>query len=308
MKRCIMCDEEKLLTEFRPQHRRCKICTNKIEAMRRRTPEYVAKRRARETSAEYRAYQRAYYSTSDYAEKAKIRRATPEAKARVVKRCRERAAAAKAFKELVGTPPEKVKRKAPKQGYNFPEKQEYRDQVWGTLLDGVNAAAATVLILPSTEGAEIPLLLALGVQEEHIIAVDESAALIATAPWRKAHPKVRCYGNELGRACERMAKDGLRVDIANLDLCSPIASPLIATLRSTFSSGALARDAKVALTMLKGREDAELMMLYREDGAEDRLEYAFKKAKPGEFSRIASGEYKSSTQVMQWGAIQRHAA
>lgn len=209
-----------------------------------------------------------------------------------------------------------VKRRAPKAGYATGEKAAYRDAVWSAFAAHcpVPLADAVVAMLPSAEGLEIEAAVARGVKPENIIAIDRSAALLATARWRRVWPEVRCYGNEIGRAFERMAGDGIKVNIANLDLCSQLSEPQVAGVERVAKSGALADRCLVALTALKGRESALAALLLRGLGREVfgaaegwperlRVPLACMDEEPWCAAPIAKGEYRSQTQTMLWGVI-----
>lgn len=144
--------------------------------------------------------------------------------------------------------------RAPKGGYDFEAKNEYRHKVWSCFAKHLNVKKAVVLFLPSKEGLEIPIALKYGFKEENLIAIDDCPAVIAVSKWRKKYPKIKFYGNSLARAGERITADKIKIDAANLDLCGNISTPMIKQLKGFFSSGCLKGYTIISLTMLSGRE------------------------------------------------------
>lgn len=220
--------------------------------------------------------------------------------------------------------------RGPENEYDFEAKERYRLDVWDMMFahatSGRGFEKVIVLILPGKHGREIPLLLEAGVREENIVAVDESAALIATAPWRKTYPAIRCYGNLLSRAASRMLADGVRIDAANLDFCGNFSTPLLEELKAFGAAGVLSRSACVAVTTLKGREHPEMVAIleqnlatcrrgnYTKDewrdhemvvgcSAPERPQlalYALGRACRRRPNFLDHGDYRSSTQTMEW--------
>lgn len=207
--------------------------------------------------------------------------------------------------------------RGPASDYLTDEKQKYRDAVWRTFADLVGPRLlpnAVGLLMPSTSGAEIATALRHGFVEKNLIAVDDNPAIIATAKWRKRYPKVRCYGSEVGRALERIAEDGIAVDVANLDYCGNFSTPTVESVQRVARSTAFQPTAALALTVLRGREDTAtvtaLRMLQQAKGWEAwdcdmRLDALFHEA--GFHQRLVRhGEYKSQTQRMAWAIAARY--
>ncbi len=162
-----------------------------------------------------------------------------------------------------------MKRSSPSGGYDFGAKRQYRREVWATLARfcPVKRWNADVLLMPSSEGAEIPVALSKGFQECRMHAVDANAAIIATAPWRKDFPAIHGYGNELPRACERIAAKGVKLAVANFDLCSNVTDRLLEDLSEIGATGVLSENAAVSITVLRGREDKRSITSLRECSA-----------------------------------------
>lgn len=111
---------------------------------------------------------------------------------------------------------------APKGGYDFARKRDYRRKVWATFRDTLKSrkipvAEAHALLMPSLEGDEIEVALAAGFRERNLHIVDDEPAIVATL--RRRYPKVNTYGVKASRALQRIAKSGVRIQCANLDFC-----------------------------------------------------------------------------------------
>ncbi len=207
-----------------------------------------------------------------------------------------------------------VRIRAPKNGYNFKEKNMYRHKVWSVFAEKTNPETATVLFLPSKEGLEIPIALSYGFKEENLIAVDDCPAIIATSKWRKEYPKIRFYGNSLIRAAERIKNEGITIDAANLDLCGNISMPMIDAVTGFVFSGCLSGNSVLALTVLNGRESTAINTLADLYLKEKAYTSDFSKRLQVFFSLIhgyhgyyltheTQGEYKSGSQKMSYGIV-----
>lgn len=201
------------------------------------------------------------------------------------------------------------KRSAPKSGYDFEAKSKYREHVWQTFAERIGKrliSSAKVMLMPSSEGLEIPVAIKHGFLEENIFAIDRSAAILATAKWRAKYPRVRIYAGELGHAMKRIAADGHKVMAANYDLCGPFSKTMIDAVTGAAESGALHPCCVVAITMLKGREDAAAIAalgLLSEKYEDPRIDCLFdihaKRARRISAS-LAKAEYKSGPQTMTY--------
>jgi hypothetical protein len=113
-----------------------------------------------------------------------------------------------------------VSRIAPKGGYDFARKRDYRRKVWATFRDGLKSdnipvAESHALLMPSLEGAEIDVALNAGFREKNLHIVDLNPAIVATL--KRRYPQVNSYGCSTGRAMGRIAKSGVRLRCANFD-------------------------------------------------------------------------------------------
>ncbi len=194
-------------------------------------------------------------------------------------------------------------KRGPKDGYSSDEKQEYRKNVWNMLLScGVHDG--DYLCMPSASGEEIGVMISMGINEDQIIAVDESAALIATAKWRATYPKVRCYGSKLSRASERMNADGINLVSANLDLCNNISEELVTEV-NTFLRHCRPRK-QFAVTITRARESTALLTMINSTSRNPNLDartnafiHLVDMPDPG-YAYIGGEKYLHSKHPMQW--------
>jgi len=206
-------------------------------------------------------------------------------------------------------------RSAPKDGYDFEAKAQYRQDLWESVRDELGPllwSDAHVGILPSSEGLEIDTLVRLGMSPDRIHAFDKSAAILATAKWRKKYPDVRVYAGEVSRSIERVREAGLKLRALNLDLCGGFTSPMVETVMGCVRSNAIHDAAVVAVTAMKGRESqaffAALGMQEQPTRADALLSVCddrrFCDGSWVEASTVADvfhrGSYKSSRVVMEY--------
>lgn len=184
--------------------------------------------------------------------------------------------------------------RGPNSGYISDAKQKYRHDVWSAIAPKVKDLfqiddRAHVLLLPSKGGEEIAVAIEHGIPQERIIAVDENSALIASAPWRKTFPMVKCYGSSLSRAAERIKNDGHVLLAANLDLCNNFSEDLVSEVSGFFNS--LKRFDKFifSITVMKGRENKATNMM---------LNHIFKSTKNG-LKKIEDKRIRALCAIMQ---------
>lgn len=153
---------------------------------------------------------------------------------------------------------------APSAGYATPEKAGYRHAVWDAALgnDGL-PPDGKILILPSSEGAEIEVAISHGVDEERIICVDRSAAVIATSQWRKARPNIRFHACDIGTVGRKLDASCDLIGFANLDLCGQVSAETVDQIKTFLDTCPFHNEFKLAITVAKGREGAALAQLMR---------------------------------------------
>jgi hypothetical protein len=146
-----------------------------------------------------------------------------------------------------------IKRRGPKGGYDFPNKRHYRRIVWKGAADFLRhkRATAQVLLLPSSEGDEIDVALSKGFKEYNLHIVDQNAAIVAVL--KRRYPRANAYGVSVDRACERIAKLGIKLDFANFDMCSNIES-VMNDLRAIAKIECFSNPNLISITVMRGRE------------------------------------------------------
>lgn len=152
-----------------------------------------------------------------------------------------------------------MKRSAPKDGYEFEAKGNYRRWVWqfigGQLADGTTHTG-DVLLMPSVEGCEIrDEALPRGFSANQLHVVDESPAIVATI--QRKFPGVNTYGCLVDVACARMSERDIKLIAANIDYCGQISAKLLRSIKSVAESKAC-QDARLFVNVLRGREEAYL--------------------------------------------------
>jgi len=165
----------------------------------------------------------------------------------------------------------KIKRRAPKDGYDNEEKMKYRHEVWSRLAEKAKPILdqnenAKVLMLPSKEGLEIDVAMQYGIKPEQIIAIDENPALLAHAKWKDKIPKENRHGVKVSRVGEIIKKKGWILAAANLDFCNNFSDELIDELQTFIDSGCLALKSFISITLMKGRETKALLKLINKTG------------------------------------------
>ena len=207
-----------------------------------------------------------------------------------------------------------LKVREPENQYQFKEKERYREVVWDAFSKNVkDVATAKVLFFPSRHGAEIPIALRHGFKEENLIACDSVAAVIANAEWHRQYPAIKCYGSSLARTIERLKNEGVKLDAANLDLCSNLCSQIFSDLDQLFNSDITNYTFTFALTMLKGRENQSLADVARlsfelSDGTIDRLDIVkayIEQRLVISCKTLLKSEYRSDTKMMCYGIFQK---
>ena len=200
----------------------------------------------------------------------------------------------------------------PKNLYDFPEKDGYRETIWGTFAKELNPSTAKILFFPGKQGLEIEVALGYGFKEESLIACDRSKALIATAQWHKQYPQIRCYGSELSRTIDRLAEDDIIIDGINLDYCSNLCGEVLDDLIKVLNYIVKKKNHNLllAITLLKGRESSALTaiakLVFKEaSGAVDRVSLvrSFLMASGFYTMTILNSDYRSNTKNMSYGVL-----
>lgn len=145
---------------------------------------------------------------------------------------------------------------APKGGYNFAEKRQYRRYVWNTIAGTpfIDPKRARVMLMPSLEGDEIDVAKAKGFRVSNMHVVDASPAVIATLR-RRDYGAFTGYGRLAADACRHAATQGVKLNAANFDFtgCVGGVSDQIAGITE---SGVFGGDCVIGVTVQRGREVA----------------------------------------------------
>lgn len=169
-------------------------------------------------------------------------------------------------------------RRAPKGGYDFPLKRDYRRRVWAQIRRllkemGYPIAESHALLMPSLEGDEIEVALNAGFRECHLHIVDKNPAIVATL--KRRYPKISTYGVTASAALRRISASGIKLRAANLDFCYKLGESfknelwmcsLAGNINCAWNAdltaygrnsphGAFAPECVVAVNMLRGREE-----------------------------------------------------
>lgn len=149
---------------------------------------------------------------------------------------------------------------APKDGYDSNgSKRQYRRDVWKIFSDWTRprSSEAYALLMPSVEGTEVEVALSKRFREDHLVLYDKNTAIVASLKARRFQ-RVIAKGGYIGDVGARLAADGVRLTVANLDFTGSIQTVAREVL-DFVESGVLAKASMIAVTMVKGREDGDTM-------------------------------------------------
>lgn len=208
---------------------------------------------------------------------------------------------------------------APENGYTTDAKQKYREAVWSCLLPAWHEAKsddrAHLLIMPSREGLEIDYLVLMGVPQERIIAIDKSAAVIATSRWRKEFPQVKFFSTEVGDAYKKINAKGYVIACANLDYCTNFSTDFVEQTKNFISNVARFNFFRFGVTVAKGREGSALTLMLKKFSpsvcdviSEPRIASLFALTGLTGFGVCGEGKYTSGKNPMAWGVFKYLAA
>jgi hypothetical protein len=141
----------------------------------------------------------------------------------------------------------------PATGYNGGRKRHYRRDVWATFRRAlpIPRAAAHALLMPSSEGDEVNVAIANGFRESHLHLVDDNPAIAAHL--KRRFRRATCHGVNVVAAAERLARQGERLDVANLDLCG-CTDGVERIVREFIETDVMSDQSVIAVTLLRGRE------------------------------------------------------
>lgn len=147
-----------------------------------------------------------------------------------------------------------IDRSAPEAGYDFGNKRQYRRTIWATFrkLCVGSLADSHALLMPSSEGDEIDVALNNGFREYNLHVVDWNPAIVAHL--KRRHPLINTYGCLVSKAGERIARSGIKLSVANLDLCNQISAARTVEIETFFRNEPMVDGGAAAFTILRGRE------------------------------------------------------
>jgi len=206
-------------------------------------------------------------------------------------------------------------RRRPKKGYDFLEKQKYRQKIWNIFSQQMTPESATIIMLPSKNGKEIDIAIENGFKEENIIAIDDDKAMLMWAPWRGKYPKIRIYADSILRASKKLQKDKVIIHAINLDLCGNLSARTFEQVSGFIKNITVYNNPIIAITMFKGREKHAVNCMakiivkkFKNDlkGISKRLGVLLlivkdKVPKISNITQIAKGEYPNGVNTMDWG-------
>lgn len=143
---------------------------------------------------------------------------------------------------------------APRSGYDFGNKRQYRRNVWAWVARFIkhNRGLTDVALLPSSEGDEIEVALSNGFRQHHIHIIDKNPAIVALL--KRKYPFVNTYGVDVVTALRRMAKAGVELKFINLDLCGTIVTTIKVLHEIANMGEPFADHHAVAVTLFRGRD------------------------------------------------------
>lgn len=154
---------------------------------------------------------------------------------------------------------------APKAGYATDAKEAYRKAVWDAILSTNPDPEGHMLVLPSKEGLEIDHMVQRGIDPARIVGIDMNPAIIASAKWRDQYPDAVKMGVTVGKAWERLRAKGIKVSVANLDMCATVNSNLVQQFTDFVLNAPRCGELTIAVTVAKGREESLIAALLKKN-------------------------------------------
>lgn len=210
--------------------------------------------------------------------------------------------------------------RAPRGGYDNPEKQAYRERVWSALAPAtqhqLDDPKSVWVLMPSREGIEIEVAVKSGIPANRILCVDKSAAVIATSTWRKRWPECQFMASMISDLPKRLKSKNLVCAAANLDLCGNFSEENLVEIESFCANAPCHDDVAIAITLMKGREGSALLRLLDIIAADVDLidERRFKalmvstEIRNSPWKVLDQGKYISHKMPVAWLALQKHGA
>lgn len=190
----------------------------------------------------------------------------------------------------------------PKSGtYDTKHKAEHRQLQLDAI---IRSTTEKVLILPSTEYLEVPILLSKGIKEENIYAVDRCFSILHSIESDK-YPKVNKILGDVASALEKLGRLGIKLDAANIDLCGTWCKTGNDRLLRIKNSGAFNLGAKISITQSVGHISPEQIAKRDPRFKVHTINRALYAAHILNGGVISIGEYRNPGigPTMQWAAM-----
>ena len=150
-----------------------------------------------------------------------------------------------------------MNRSAPSAGYDFGNKRQYRRDIWCEAAEfcAHKKNDAHVLLMPSSEGDEIEVAEQYGFKRRNMHVVDKNPAILAHLTRRYPGINTSGYGCDVMEALSKIAERGIKLSVANFDLCSHVvgAEPLLEEVRKV-RRDAFVDHCLIFATVMRGRE------------------------------------------------------
>lgn len=163
-------------------------------------------------------------------------------------------------------------RRAPKGGYDTPEKDGYRRWVYDNLLPFRSTPKAPeygkiegVLCMPSSECAEIRFALSRGLPLGELYAADDSRAVVATIT--RTFPGIWAKSGSVESVVSKLSALGIQLQAINLDYCFKLSPELLRSVHAVASEPA-AKYAVIFVNLLRGREESFMSAILDSDEVE----------------------------------------
>lgn len=149
-----------------------------------------------------------------------------------------------------------MKKKNPAPCFNSAEKAENRADVFNHLNSGLGSLRGKkVLLLPASQGHEIPMYRLRGVKDSDFYLVDKDAKVLAKCVKKHKLKGAHLFPYWLDEAVPHIREtlNGAMIDIANLDTCQTCDAPLRRHINAVLNGGILSFEARFAVTFVDAR-------------------------------------------------------
>ena len=186
--------------------------------------------------------------------------------------------------------------------YDTPHKASQRKKQLNAI---IKSDTKTVLILPSEEYLEVPLLLASGIKEENIYAVDWSRQVLYSKESKK-YPKLNKLCMDVREAVSTIHAKGIKLDAANMDTCGTWCLSNNNRLIKIRDSGVFSNGARISITQSVGHISPDQMAIRDSRFKVETTNRALYAANIFGGQVVETGEYRNKGRgpTMQWVVVQ----